>query len=471
MDIVRIKYLIIGAGPAGLGAAYRLRELGISDFMVLEATNQVGGLAASDIDDHGFVWDLGGHVHFSHYSYYDAAVEKALGKSGWIEHIRNSQIWIKNRFVPYPFQNNIHRLPTTDQWHCLFGLLTSVFSSQNRPYKNFLEWIRGRFGSGIARIFMVPYNEKVWAHQLSDMGTGWMGERVAPVNIMKIFLNTFFKRDVLAWGPNSAFRFPLEGGSGGLWNAIGNLVGREYVRFNASVLRIDTGEKTLKTDKEVFAYDNLITTIPIPVLTSVCLGISDRCREQSFRLRHSATQLVGLGIGGSAPEPLRKIGWMYFPEEKFPFYRATVLSNYSPRCVPDPMRQWSLLLEMSQRAADPPKSPERLFTEASLPLIDAGFVRSEGDIVSRWQRYLPFGYPIPHLDRDDILDVVQRELESKGIFSRGRFGGWKYEVSNQDHSFMQGVEIIDRLVNGIPETTYPYPDFANSRKKKSDGRS
>jgi hypothetical protein len=67
---------------------------------------------------------------------------------------------------------------------------------------------------------------------------------------------------------------------------------------------------------------------------------------------------------------------------------------------------------------------------------------------------LPYGCPIPSLNRDSILTRLHAELEPLKIFSRGRFGGWKYEVSNQDHSLMQGVEWADRMVTGGAEETY-----------------
>src|SRR6478609_47780 len=102
MSSTKVKYLIIGAGPTGLGAAYRLKELGIEDFLVVDAAPQVGGLAASFKDDKGFTWDIGGHVQFSHYKYFDELMLKALGADGWLTHQRESWVWIEHRFVPYP---------------------------------------------------------------------------------------------------------------------------------------------------------------------------------------------------------------------------------------------------------------------------------------------------------------------------------------------------------------------------------
>jgi hypothetical protein len=82
-------------------------------------------------------------------------------------------------------------------------------------------------------------------------------------------------------------------------------------------------------------------------------------------------------------------------------------------------------------------------------------------LASVWSRSLERGYPTPFLERDDLLEHLQPQLERLGILSRGRFGGWKYEVSNQDHSFMQGVEAVERLLDGAPEVTYPFPQRVN----------
>jgi UDP-galactopyranose mutase len=75
-------------------------------------------------------------------------------------------------------------------------------------------------------------------------------------------------------------------------------------------------------------------------------------------------------------------------------------------------------------------------------------------VASEWTHSLERGYPVPTVRRDDVLAYVQPQLKELGIYSRGRFGGWRYEVSNQDHSFMQGVESIDHILTGEPEWTY-----------------
>src|SRR4051794_16521938 len=103
------RIVIIGAGPTGLGAAHRLREVGHDHFMVLEANPFVGGLATSFTDDAGFTYDVGGHVMFSHYSYYDRLVDSLMGGE-YTELTREAWVWVEGRFIPYPFQSNLKDL-------------------------------------------------------------------------------------------------------------------------------------------------------------------------------------------------------------------------------------------------------------------------------------------------------------------------------------------------------------------------
>jgi len=95
--------------------------------------------------------------------------------------------------------------------------------------------------------------------------------------------------------------------------------------------------------------------------------------------------------------------------------------------------------------------------------LNTKLIASRDDILSTWHERLEHGYPTPFIGRDEWLAQVQPLLMQRGIWSRGRFGGWKYEVGNQDHSLMQGVEAADSALFGVEESTYFYPDFVNSR--------
>ena len=152
---------------------------------------------------------------------------------------------------------------------------------------------------------------------------------------------------------------------------------------------------------------------------------------------------------------------MYFPESNCPFYRVTVFSNYSKNNVPDIQNFWSLMTETSES----PKKPvdrKNLIQETIQGLINTQLVGSESDVVSTWMYSADYGYPTPSKSRDAALNQVLPYLDQLNIYSRGRFGAWKYEVSNQDHSLMQGVECVNRILLGIPETTVYFPSVANA---------
>jgi protoporphyrinogen oxidase len=149
------RVLIVGAGPAGLGAASRLLEAGHPDWLLVEARDGAGGLASSVLDERGFTWDLGGHVQFSHYARYDRALDRALGDA-WLWHQRESWVWILGRFVPYPFQNNLHRLPEAAAARCLAGLEAAAAPPRGRPPPHNGEWVDTSIGEGKAELIKRP---------------------------------------------------------------------------------------------------------------------------------------------------------------------------------------------------------------------------------------------------------------------------------------------------------------------------
>lgn len=450
------RIAIIGAGPTGLGAAWRLRELGYGDAVILDGRAVAGGLAASFVDENGFTWDIGGHVQFSHYSYYDDVLDSLPIE--WLHHQRESWVWFKDRFVPYPFQNNIHRLDPDDRQRVLRGL---EIADERRPAAkkpaNFLEWIHWTFGDGMAELFLIPYNHKVWAYPPEMLNTRWVGERVAVPNVDRIRRNIAEHRDDVSWGPNNTFRFPLHGGTGAIWSAV---AAKLKLSLGSGVRSVDLHEKTLDvSDGRTLRYDTLINTIPLPEFCRLAPAVPQDVRNAADSLTSSTTHVFGVGLRGEIPPVLAKKCWMYFPERHNPYYRVTVFSNYSPKNVPDG-NYWSLMAEVSE---SPMKAVDRgsVFDDVIRAMHQDRLIGTS-EIVSRWHHTERYGYPTPTIGRDAALDAIHAGLEPLRVFSRGRFGAWKYEVSNQDHSFMQGVELVDRLLGRGEEYTLPQPDHANS---------
>lgn len=457
------RVVIIGAGPTGLGAAWRLQELGFENWRIFEQEAYAGGLAASFIDNAGFTWDIGGHVQFSHYGYFDRLMDRLLGDN-WLSHERESWIWMRDRFIPYPFQNNIRHLPEREMKDCLTGLIRACTTNATALPANFDEWILRQFGEGIADHFLRPYNFKVWAYPPCDLNYRWIGERVAKVDLERVVLNILESRDDLSWGPNSMFRFPLRGGTGAVWKELAARLPSERIAFGKRLAKIEAKRKALHfEDGSREEYDILISTAPLDWLVQNS-DLSD-LKGASEHLMHSSTHVVGVGLKGEPPPHLRKKCWMYYPEDNPPFYRATVFSNYSPNNVPDIRQYWSLMLEVAESPAKP-VGGEKLTDSVVEGLLNTHMIETRSEIADVWHYRTERGYPTPSLRRDEALDRLLPALELYGIFSRGRFGAWKYEVGNQDHSLMQGVEIADRLASSAEEQTLNFPDIVNSQGRR-----
>jgi protoporphyrinogen oxidase len=445
--------VILGAGPTGLGAAYRLAERGETDFEIFERAPRVGGLATSFTDPKGFTWDVSGHIIFSGYPYFNAFLEKMLGKDGVRRIDRESWIKFEDRYVRYPFQNHLSSLPEEAMLECLIGLVESQTIDKDRAFTNFEEWVQAKFGAGVAKHFMGPYNLKVWSTPLSKMGFYWIAERVAVVDWKKA-LETTLRPKVTDWGPNATFGYPATRGTLGLWLAVlPHLGGR--VRLKKRMTCVDEEKREITfSDGSKRGYDRLLTTLPLEAFVARLAHAPERVRAAAKTLMFN--RLFTLGIGLKRPSPSNK-NWIYFPNLKTPFYRMTYLSNYSPDIVPggDTSRYCSLLTETTYSGfrqlppGDFPKAVlEGLMAEGILERKDLDLVES------LYLIHAAHAYPIPSVDRNEALDVIQPYLESKEIYSRGRFGSWKYEIGNQDHSLMQGVELVDRWLDGSAEKVF-----------------
>jgi protoporphyrinogen oxidase len=439
------RIAVIGAGPCGLGCGRELDRLGHRNYTIFERASRAGGHAGSEIDPAGFTWDQGGHVVFSHFGEFDRLLDDVMGEDVY-HHERSSYIRFDDRWVPYPFQNNLRYLPPEVAYECVLGLIEAPGGD---PSMDFAMWMEAVFGGGITHHFMRPYNFKVWATPPERMASQWIGERVSVIDHRRALRSLIFEEDDAAWGPNNLFMFPAEGGTGEIYRRLATRLRRRVV-YGRDLVEVDAETKRLRfSDGAEEPYDHLVSTMPIDRLVRALVHCPDGVRAAADELEHNGVYIVGIGY----ESPLKDDkSWMYFPQDHAPFYRATNFAKYSPANVPngDSARYCAYMTEVSYSRYKA-ESRAGLDDRVERGLRAAGVVEGSPRVASQHVIDVDYAYPVPTLKRDAALNVIQPWLMRHDILSRGRFGSWKYEIGNMDHAVKMGIDAARRVVLGRAE--------------------
>jgi protoporphyrinogen oxidase len=379
-------------------------------------------------------------------------------------------VWIEGRLIPTPVQRNIHRLPLAQfasslwgLWELKQGCTREIRNGSHQRGSNLLEYLEAQFGTQLTSHVMAPLNQKMWAHPPENLCSSWATHRsgskeknIPEVVIGNVLRNFLLRRDEPGWTKASRVRYPLKGGVGAIWSALYSRLPRVSCRMGVRALSIDARKKQISlSDGSVVSYRQLITSIPLDSLLKLLTEEPD-LNAMASRFKVAAVQIHGFGVRGNIPQPFEGVHAFNVPSPQIPFWRVNFPSNFSPGNVPP--NTWSVLCEASIAPDASAKIPTLQQTEQALK--DMNVIPQASQVLSTWSRYLPHGYPVPFAGRDQLLEEIHPQLEALDIYSRGRFGGWKYEVSNQDHAFMQGVEVVDRLLRATPESTYVYRSSA-----------
>lgn len=425
-----VDVLIIGAGPTGIGAAYRCQQLD-ADWLLIESATGPGGMSASVTDDFGFTWDLGGHVLHSHFDTFD----KAVAESGvpLLFPQRNGWIWTNTRLVPTPIQHQVDELPTDLRPHA--------------PANHLAEYYQNQFGTKLTDEFFRPFQEKMWATPLETVDHSWTslrnGSTERNVPSMRLKQNHAVKQ-------RDTFPYPA-GGTGALWAAIAAHFDQHRLQYGISLTGLDADHHIAHlSNGDRVQYSSCVSSMPLPALLRVA-GSPHAKRAET--LIANEVFVVGLGFNGEPPDTLADKSWLYSPDRDVAWHRATMLSNYDQANAG--VGRWSILFEVGRsQFRQVPDHKALADCRAALHSLGADLDR----LASTWTRTVAMGYPVPTLGRDPFLAEINAELASKDIRSRGRFGGWRYESCNQDYSFMQGIEAIDAFHEATPENVYWHPE-------------
>ena len=475
-----VPVVVIGAGPTGLSAAYHLG----ADSLLIEQSDRVGGWCRS-IEDNGFIFDMAGHIMFSNDAYVHELYQILLGDN---VHWQDREAWIysKDVYTRYPFQGALYGLPPEVISECIVGAIEARFGSltakkpvadngSNHDYtgperrgmfepllkpraavrkpsysgkerrltaahkgepRNFEEFIYKVWGTGIAKHFAIPYNQKLWAVPLDEMETSWLGGRV-PLPNLEEMVHGALSPVPKPMGPNARFGYPLRGGFQALMDGfLPHLKGE--LRLNTRVTAVSPRSHTVAiSDGSVVPYEYLISTMPLPALVGLAgQEAPGNVREAAAGLRHVSVRCVNIGVGR---ENLTEKHWIYYPEDTV-FHRIFVQGNTSPHC--NPPGGFGITCEITYSYAKPlPVEGEALIQRCIEDCRRVGFFAPDDPIWAANQVDLPVAYVVYDHDRARNVELIREWLSAQDIVLAGRYAEWEYY--NSDHAFVAGKKAAD----------------------------
>jgi protoporphyrinogen oxidase len=422
-----VKIAILGAGVSGLALGRFLLERGFprEDVHLFEAQRKPGGLCHSKTVD-GFTYDVtGGHILFSK----DVAAMQwmkdcAGGDQAFLRRNRHTKIRFGDRWVHYPFENGLGDLPPDANFDCLKGYIEAWHRRQvdkAAAPNSFGQWVRWRFGEGIARHFMDPYNEKVWKRPVDFLSSDWVAGRVPDAPIDDVLRSSVGIRTE-GYTHQAIFYYPKQGGFQAITDGIAaGLVDR--IRLQTAVTDVVKQSDGWRVNGEDF--DLVVSTLPLTDAPSVFKDVPADIAQAMRTLEYNGITCVLLALDR---EQHPDLSWIYLPHhEQGPTNRVTYMSNYSPGNAPE--GKTSLLCEVTSPGGAPFPGVE-LEEEVLAGLVHAGLVRRDEvlftDRTSTRHAYVVFDQAY-HRRRDAALGWMR----SQGLIALGRFGRFEYDNSDQ----------------------------------------
>ncbi|BCA54457.1 amine oxidase [Nitrospira sp. KM1] len=430
--------IIVGAGLAGLSTAYHLSGM---PYRLYERESEVGGLCRS-YQTNGFTFDYTGHLLHFRQAEIKALVERLL--AGKLQrHARQSFIYSHRTLTEYPFQVNTHGLPPEVVRECLMGFiatLTQAASHAPPKDRSFKEWILDNLGDGMAKHFMMPFNEKLWRVSLDELTSDWVSWLVPKPELKDVVNGALGIKD-RAFGYNPSFLYPAEQGIKVLPESF--LPGIDWLKNGVELLEVDTRRRrALFRDREQGTtrsehYESLVSTIPVPELVRRCTDFPEHLKQAAEKLRWVSVYNVNLAVSRTG---ISDKHWIYFPESAYPFYRVGFPMNFSPSLGREGCS--SVYVEISHRP-DERRSVEQLVDEARSGMEHAGILRPDDELIVADVKDLQYAYVYFDRHRAKAIPAILAELERRGVHSIGRYGKWEH--TSMEDAIGQGKQLAEHL--------------------------
>jgi len=443
---------ILGAGPAGLAAAYTLTKLGKS-VVVVERDSRVGGLAKS-IKYKGFILDFGPHRFFTKIVpvlklWNEVLVDDQITVN------RLTRIYYGGKYFNYPLKafEALFALGLPETTRIIVSYITIRLFPNHNP-QNFAQWVTAKFGKRLFQIFFEGYTEKLWGIPCTEISADWAAQRIKGLSLLKAIKNALLGNDGKVKTLIDQFQFPRLG-SGQLYEKISDylrshnqliLLNTEVIQIhheNFRVTQITLKDRLTEEQSTVNCY-GLISSVPLSILISKMISPSpiQEVLSAARSLKFRNTILVYLIVEGRQLFP---DNWLYVNDPTVQLGRVANFANWSPEMLPNDYQTplcceyWCNFDETMWQCPE-----EELISQAEYELRKIKLLKneriSEGFVVR-----LPRTYPIYAGDYKTNLLKIQSYLQQlQNLQLVGRYGAFKY--NNQDHSLLMGILAAENVV-------------------------
>jgi protoporphyrinogen oxidase len=468
------RVAVIGAGPAGLTAAYLLAQRG-AQVTVFEMSDMVGGISQTAVYK-GFRFDIGGHRFFTKIRPVQEIWDEVLGDE-FLNVPRLSRIFYNGKFFDYPLKP-MNALAGLGLWRAI-AIMASYLKAHLRPSpveENFEQWVTNRFGKRLYETFFKTYTEKVWGIPCTEIRAEWAAQRIKGLSLAKAILSaaSLTKRPTTIKTLINEFRYPRLG-PGQMWEltrdrveALGGqvLMGHEVVGIEVQGDRARAVVSASESGEQRFEVDHVICSLPLRSLVRALEpDVPSVVKAAGEGLRYRDFLVVALILD---QQDLFPDNWIYIHSEGVKVGRVQNFGNWSRHLLGDP-NQSCLGLEYFCFKGDGLWSSDddeliRLATEeiGRLGLADPSLV-VDGAVVR-----MPKAYPIYDAEYSDHLEMIRQHIDPiANIHPIGRNGMHKY--NNQDHSMLTAMMTVWNMEGASHDIWAVNTDYEYHEEQELDG--
>ncbi len=428
---------ILGGGVAGLSLASFIQR----QCTILEINKEVGGLSRS-YSMNGVVYDIGPHIIFSKNKQV-LDMHTTMIPTNRLR--RSNKILYKGRYVKYPFENELSALDPQERDYCLKEFLSNPYEGYKPA--NMLQFFLSTFGEGITRLYLQPYNEKIWKFDPAFMDTQ-MVDRI-PKPPAEDVVKSAQGVSTEGYTHQLYFHYPTTGGFQTLVNAYRDqaLAKGHQVQTGIKIQRLEQKDKgwVIHTNEGPMEANQIINCMPLHELFKL-METTEEAKAHLARLKYNSIYIILVQV---KKDNIGDNFGMYIPEKDVIYHRLNKL-NFLGESYQLPNGQSTLMAEVTFRPGSylASLSQSQIVDEVVKGLVHQKLIDAR-DVIATEIRYEPYAYVIYDLDHRKNTDAVLGYLEGRGMYSAGRFATFEY--LNTDGVVERTLKLADQINKGGPK--------------------